>query len=43
LVSEALQVARDITPPNGTICATGSLYLLGEVKAILNKLQDQYA
>lgn len=35
LVSEALQMAKDITPPNGLICVTGSLYLLGEVKAIL--------
>jgi dihydrofolate synthase / folylpolyglutamate synthase len=37
LVSDALQVAKDITPPNGLICVTGSLYLLGEVKAILNE------
>jgi dihydrofolate synthase / folylpolyglutamate synthase len=35
LVSEALQVAKVITPPNGVICVTGSLYLLGEVKAIM--------
>jgi dihydrofolate synthase/folylpolyglutamate synthase len=34
-VSDALQMAKDITPPNGIICVTGSLYLLGEVKAIL--------
>ena len=33
-VSEALQMAKDITPPHGLICVTGSLYLLGEVKAI---------
>ena len=33
--SDALQVARDITPPNGIICVTGSLYLLGEVKSLI--------
>jgi dihydrofolate synthase/folylpolyglutamate synthase len=35
-VGEALQQAKDITPPHGLICVTGSLYLLGEVKAIMN-------
>lgn len=35
LVSEALQLAKHLTPPNGLICVTGSIYLLGEVKAIL--------
>jgi dihydrofolate synthase/folylpolyglutamate synthase len=34
-VSEALQQAKNITPPDGLICVTGSLYLLGEVKAIM--------
>ena len=32
-VSEAFQLAKDFTPPHGMICVTGSLYLLGEVKA----------
>jgi dihydrofolate synthase/folylpolyglutamate synthase len=35
LVSEALRVAKDITPPNGIICVTGSLHLLGEVKTAM--------
>jgi dihydrofolate synthase/folylpolyglutamate synthase len=33
---EALERARQLTPTDGTICVTGSLYLVGEVKAILN-------
>jgi dihydrofolate synthase/folylpolyglutamate synthase len=33
-VGDALQLAKDVTPPQGLICVTGSLYLLGEVKAI---------
>jgi len=36
-VSEALKQAKDVTPPHGLICVTGSLYLLGEAKAIQNK------
>jgi dihydrofolate synthase/folylpolyglutamate synthase len=36
-VSEALQKASDLTPSDGLICITGSLYLLGEVKAIMNR------
>jgi dihydrofolate synthase/folylpolyglutamate synthase len=35
-VSEALQQAQELTPPHGLVCVTGSLYLLGEVKAIMN-------
>ncbi len=35
-VSEALRQAKDVTPSDGLICVTGSLYLLGEVKAIMN-------
>jgi dihydrofolate synthase/folylpolyglutamate synthase len=34
-VSEALQKARDLTPSDGVICVTGSLYLIGEIKAII--------
>jgi dihydrofolate synthase/folylpolyglutamate synthase len=30
-VMEALNKARAVTPPNGVICVTGSLYLLGEL------------
>jgi dihydrofolate synthase/folylpolyglutamate synthase len=36
-VSEALRQAKDVTPYDGLICITGSLYLVGEVKAILNR------
>jgi dihydrofolate synthase/folylpolyglutamate synthase len=35
-VSEALTKANEVTSSEGLICITGSLYLLGEVKAILN-------
>jgi len=35
-VSEALQKAREFTPADGLICVTGSLYLVGETKAIVN-------
>lgn len=35
-VAEAFQQANDVTPPHGLICITGSLYLVGEVKAIMN-------
>lgn len=34
-VSDALTLARSQTPPRGTIVVTGSLYLVGEVKALL--------
>jgi dihydrofolate synthase/folylpolyglutamate synthase len=34
-VSDALTLARTQTPPGGTIVVTGSLYLVGEVKALL--------
>ncbi|MDQ5846386.1 MAG: bifunctional folylpolyglutamate synthase/dihydrofolate synthase [Acidobacteriota bacterium] len=34
--AEALQKAKEITPANGLICVTGSLYLVGEVKALTN-------
>ncbi|MDT7540549.1 MAG: dihydrofolate synthase / folylpolyglutamate synthase [Acidobacteriota bacterium] len=33
--SEALRMARDLTSQGGMICVTGSLYLVGEVKAHL--------
>ena len=31
----ALRMARELTPADGVICVTGSLYLVGEVKRIL--------
>jgi len=36
-ISKALQEAKEITPAHGLICVTGSLYLLGEVKAIMKR------
>jgi dihydrofolate synthase/folylpolyglutamate synthase len=35
-VSRALERARTLTPPDGLICATGSLYLVGEAKRALD-------
>jgi len=35
-VKQALCQAKEATPSGGLICVTGSLYLVGEVKAILN-------
>jgi dihydrofolate synthase/folylpolyglutamate synthase len=32
---DALAIARAVTPPEGTICVTGSLYLVGEVTRLL--------
>ncbi|HYE12838.1 MAG TPA: cyanophycin synthetase [Pyrinomonadaceae bacterium] len=33
--ADALTIARAHTPPDGLVCVTGSLYLVGEVKAAL--------
>ena len=35
--AEAWRLAREQTPPDGVICVTGSLYLIGEVKALSNE------
>ena len=35
-VRDALEKAREITPDDGLICITGSLYLIGAAQAILN-------
>jgi dihydrofolate synthase/folylpolyglutamate synthase len=35
--AEALKIARVITSPDGLICVTGSLYLVGAVQEILNR------
>jgi dihydrofolate synthase/folylpolyglutamate synthase len=32
---DALAVARTHTPPGGLVCVTGSLYLVGEVKGVV--------
>ena len=35
-VAEALRIARDLKASGGLILITGSLYLIGEAKKILN-------
>ncbi|MDT7602532.1 MAG: dihydrofolate synthase / folylpolyglutamate synthase [Acidobacteriota bacterium] len=32
---EALRLARELTPHDGMVCITGSLYLVGEIKSLL--------
>ena len=41
-VPEALGIAREITPANGLICVTGSLYLIGEVQQSLRR-EDSFS
>jgi dihydrofolate synthase / folylpolyglutamate synthase len=36
-VAEALQLAREVTPANGLVCVTGSLYLVGAVQQTLKE------
>lgn len=35
--AEAIKVAKKITPEDGLICITGSLYLVGDIQAALNR------
>jgi dihydrofolate synthase/folylpolyglutamate synthase len=35
--TEALRIAQTVTPADGLICVTGSLYLVGAVQHILNE------
>jgi dihydrofolate synthase/folylpolyglutamate synthase len=35
-VRAGLHAAREVTPPGGLICVTGSLYLVGEVQSVLD-------
>lgn len=37
-VREAIRIALEVTPQNGLICFTGSLYLIGEVQAVAKQL-----
>ena len=39
-VSEAFEKANEVTPASGLICVTGSLYLLGEIKAIIDRRKE---
>ena len=36
-VAEALAAARNITPPSGIVCVTGSLHLIGEAQELLRR------
>jgi dihydrofolate synthase/folylpolyglutamate synthase len=36
-VRQALQIARELTPGVGSICVTGSLYLVGEIQQLLRE------
>jgi len=40
-VKEALRVALDITPTNGVVCFTGSLYLIGEAQSAAKEMNVQ--
>lgn len=42
-VTQAISWARALTPPEGLICVAGSLHLIGEVKALILKEDDQRA
>ena len=37
-VRQAVRVALDITPPNGVVCFTGSLYLIGEAQSAAKEM-----
>ncbi len=36
-VGKAIEIARSVTPPDGLVCVTGSLYLIGAVQEILTQ------
>ncbi len=38
---EALRIAKELTPAEGLVCVTGSLYLIGEIQSILSS--DHFA
>jgi dihydrofolate synthase / folylpolyglutamate synthase len=42
-VRQALSWARSVTPPEGLVCAAGSLYLVGEVKRLIEEADSQTA
>lgn len=42
-VDDVLKKAREITPDDGLICITGSLYLIGEAQAIINSQSGRVA
>lgn len=40
-VAKAVSWARALTPPDGLVCVAGSLHLVGEVKSLLEKEDEQ--
>jgi dihydrofolate synthase/folylpolyglutamate synthase len=36
-VTQALRIAQEVTSPDGLVCVTGSLYLIGEVQQSVRK------
>jgi dihydrofolate synthase/folylpolyglutamate synthase len=42
-VRQAISWARSLTPANGLVCVAGSLYLVGEVKRLLDQEDSQSA
>jgi dihydrofolate synthase/folylpolyglutamate synthase len=42
-VAEALQLARAVTPSDGLICVTGSLYLVGAIQELLSSSEKSIA
>jgi len=42
-VIEALRLARKMTPANGLICVTGSLYLVGAAREVLSRESRSFA
>jgi len=42
-VRQALSWARSVTPPEGIVCVAGSLYLVGEVKQLMEREDEQPA
>jgi dihydrofolate synthase/folylpolyglutamate synthase len=42
-VRQALSWARSVTPPEGLVCVAGSLYLVGEVKRLIEEADSQTA
>jgi dihydrofolate synthase/folylpolyglutamate synthase len=42
-VGQALSWARSVTPPDGLVCAAGSLHLVGEVKRLMEEAHSRSA
>jgi dihydrofolate synthase / folylpolyglutamate synthase len=42
-VNDALRIAKEVTPADGLLCVTGSLYLIGEVQQLLDQRLESVA